>query len=79
VARREDRLRSLAVELERDYSVRTRVVAVDLTRDDLLDSIRDATDDIEVGLLVNNAGFATSGNLLDNDLSAELAMLHVNA
>jgi len=79
LARREDRLRSLAVELERDYSAKTRVVAVDLTRDDLLDSIRDATDDIEVGLLVNNAGFATSGNLLDNDLSAELAMLHVNS
>ena len=79
LARREDRLRSLAVELERDYSVRTRVVAVDLTRDDLLDSIRDATDDIEVGLLVNNAGFATSGKVLDNDLSVELAMLHVNS
>ena len=44
VARREDRLRSLAEELERDYSAKTRVVAVDLTRDDLLDSIRDATE-----------------------------------
>jgi short-subunit dehydrogenase len=79
LARREDRLRSLADELERDYSVKTRVVAVDLTRDDLLDLIREATVDIEIGLLVNNAGFATSGNLLDNDLDAELAMLHVNS
>ena len=79
LARREDRLRSLADELERDNSVKTRVVAVDLTRDDLLDLIREATVDIEIGLLVNNAGFATSGNLLDNDLDAELAMLHVNS
>jgi short-subunit dehydrogenase len=79
VARREDRLRSLAEELERDYSVKARVVAVDLTRDDLLDSIRDVTADIEIGLLINNAGFATSGNLLDNDLDAEFATLHVNS
>lgn len=79
LARREDRLRSLAEELERDYSVKTRVVAVDLTRDDLLDLIREATVDIEIGLLVNDAGFATSGNLIDNDLDAELAMLHVNS
>ena len=79
LARREDRLRSLAEELEQDYSVKTRVVAVGLTRDDLLGVIREATVDIEIGLLVNNAGFATSGNLLDNELEAELAMLHVNS
>ena len=31
IARREDRLSSLAMELEREYSAKTRVVAVDLT------------------------------------------------
>ncbi len=79
VARREDRLRSLATELEREYSIETKVVAVDLSCNDFLESLRDATADIEIGLLVNNAGFATSGHLLDNDLDAELAMLHVNS
>ena len=78
-ARRKDRLCSLATELEREYSIETKVVAVDLSRDDFLESLRDATADIEVGLLVNSAGFATSGHLLDNDLDAELAMLHVNS
>lgn len=79
VARRKDRLCSLAVELEREYWIETKVVAVDLSRHDFLEPIREATTDIEVGLLVNNAGFATSGHLLDNDLEAELAMLHVNS
>lgn len=78
VARREDRLRRRASELEQEYSIQTRVVAADLSRDDFLELLREATADIEVGLLINNAGFATSGNLLDNDLDSELAMLHVN-
>ncbi len=79
VARREDRLRRLATELESEYSIETKVVAVDLSRDDFLEPLCDATADIEVGLLVNSAGFATSGHLLDNDLDAELAMLYVNS
>ncbi len=79
VARREDRLRRLATELEREYSIETKVVALDLSRDDFLEPLRDATAEIEVGLLINSAGFATSGHLLDNDLDAELAMLHVNS
>jgi short-subunit dehydrogenase len=34
---------------------------------------------VQVGLLVNNAGVATAGNFLDNDLGSELALLHVNS
>jgi len=79
VARREDRLRQLARELEQRYAIQARVVMVDLSREDFLVPIRQATADIEVGLLVNNAGFATSGDLLDNDLDTELRMFHVNA
>ena len=79
VARREDRLRSLAQELERAASVETRVVAADLSREDFLARIQEATDDLEVGLLVNNAGRATAGEFLANDLDSELGMLHLNA
>jgi short-subunit dehydrogenase len=78
IARREDRLRKLAEELQSRYSVSTRVVPVDLSRDDFLPIIEQATADLEVGLLVNNAGIATTGKFLDNDLGAELALLHIN-
>jgi hypothetical protein len=78
VARREDRLRDLAGRLEKDPGIDTRVAAADLSRDDFLPSIQQAIQGLEVGLLVNNAGFANTGDLLDNDLNAELAMLHTN-
>src|SRR5262249_57699698 len=57
---------------------RRRGVPVDLCRDDFLPAIDQATADVQVGLLVNNAGIATSGNFLDNDLDSELALLHIN-
>src|SRR5262249_32002855 len=79
VARREDRLRKLADDLRSQHSVSTRVVPVDLSRDDFLPAIEQATADVQVGLLVNNAGIATTGNFLDHDLGSELALLHVNS
>src|SRR5262249_57968131 len=64
VARREDRLRKLAEDLHGQYSVSTRVVSVDLSQDDFLPIIEQATADLPVGLLVNNAGIATMGRFL---------------
>jgi uncharacterized protein len=78
VARRQDRLRKLADELHNRHAVSTRVVPVDLSREDFLPIIEQATDDLQIGLLVNNAGIATNGKFLDNDLRSELALLHVN-
>jgi short-subunit dehydrogenase len=79
LARREDRLRKLAEDLQRQHSVSTRVVPVDLSQDNFLSVIEQATADVAVGLLVNNAGIATTGKFLDNDLGSELALLHVNS
>src|SRR5262249_29465053 len=78
VARREDRLRRLADELQGRHMIGTRVVSADLSRDDFLPVIEQATADLEIGLLVNNAGLGTVGKFLDNDLNAELAMIYVN-
>jgi short-subunit dehydrogenase len=78
VARREDRMRKLADELQNRHSTSTRIVPVDLSRDDFLPTIEQATAELQIGLLVNNAGIATSGKFLDNDLGSELALLHIN-
>jgi len=78
VARREDRLRKLADDLQGHHSVSTRVVPIDLSCDDFLPAIDQATADVQIGLLVNNAGVVTSGNFLDNDLDSELTLLHIN-
>jgi short-subunit dehydrogenase len=78
VALPDDRLKNVAEDLQSDYSVRTRVVPVDLSQGDFLPVIKQATADLQVGLLVNNAGIATTGRFLDNDVTAELTMVHIN-
>jgi short-subunit dehydrogenase len=78
VARREDRLRELAEELQNRHGIAVRVVATDLSHADFLPQIARATEDVPIGLLVNNAGVATTGDFLDSDLDAELTLLHVN-
>ncbi len=77
-ARREDRLKALAAELESRYSVEAQVAVVDLSKEDFLPAMLKVTDDLDIGLLINNAGFANSGEFLDNDLESELRLLHVN-
>lgn len=77
-ARRQDRLEALATELENEYGIQTRVIAVDLGSENFLDVVKAKTDDLEIGLLVNNAGFTNSGEFLDNPLQQELLLVHVN-
>src|SRR5258708_36745183 len=69
VARREERLRALADDLTKKHSISVRVVPADLSRDDFLPAIEQGTRDLEIGLLVNNAGIAAAGPFLDSDLA----------
>lgn len=78
VARRKERLLSLADTLEKAHGVETLVVPTDLSKEDFLSGVQEATKGLEVGLLVNNAGFGTTGTLLENDLETEIKLLHVN-
>lgn len=78
VARRENKLRTLASELQQKHAIRTNVVGADLSAENFLPNIQAATEGLEVGLLVNNAGYAITGNLVENDLKAEIEMLQVN-
>jgi len=41
-------------------------------------TVKDATDGLEINLLVNNAGMEMTGDFLSNDLDAELRMVHLN-
>lgn len=79
VARREDRLRSLATELSETYHVSGDVLAADLAveadREKIAASIRSAPN---LSLLVNNAGFGTLGFFFDADLEGQLMMHQVH-
>ena len=78
VARRAQPMEALKSELEKKHSVDVRVIPSDLSRHDFLPALLDAVKDVEVGLLVNNAGFAISGDFLKQDLSRNTELVHVN-
>ena len=60
-ARREDRLRELAAELESRHGVKTRVLAVDLAAPGGAEELLRGVADLEIAMLVNNAGFGGAG------------------
>ncbi|MCL5736149.1 MAG: SDR family NAD(P)-dependent oxidoreductase [Actinobacteria bacterium] len=74
-----DLLESRAHELERDYGIETRTVVLDLGREDILQHLAPATESLDIGLLVNNAGISNVRPFLHNDLDQLVHQLHVNA
>lgn len=78
VARRKKRLDQLAIELQKKYAIQCKVMPTDLSQSDFLSEIKKLTAALEIGLLINNAGFGTTGELLENDLETEIKLLHVN-
>jgi uncharacterized protein len=71
VARREERLRELAGELEREHGVRAELAPSDLT-DPMQRAELARTLALRVDVLINNAGFATGGAFNESDLEDEL-------
>lgn len=78
LARRTDRLEALGKSLSEQYGIQYRAVSADLADPDFLLPVSDQTEDLEIGLLINNAGFTNSGEFLDNELEAEIRLVDVN-
>ncbi len=79
VARREDRLSTLAAALRRDHGVDTLVAPLDLAVPDCAERLVAVVDERPVGVLVNNAGAGRAGAFLDADPATLAAMVAVNA
>jgi short-subunit dehydrogenase len=79
VARRKDRLVALARELEEQYGIRAQALACDLanatTRTKLPSRIEAL--DLDVEILVNNAGFATGGPFYESPPERELQQVRL--
>jgi short-subunit dehydrogenase len=56
IARKAEPLEQTAADVRAKHGVEVRTLGLDLTADDMLDRVRAVTDDIDVGLLVYNAG-----------------------
>lgn len=77
-ARRKERLESLIRELKSTHGVQARAIAVDLTAPDYLDVIEKQTADVEIGLLVNNAGNGVPGAFLKQSLASRSNVVQLN-
>jgi short-subunit dehydrogenase len=80
-ARRGDRLARLAEDLEKESGVATRVVVADLSEREGQNAVLAGVDDLEIGLLVNNAGLGYQGrfDLQDGDRLRRLVALNCEA
>src|SRR5205807_5767660 len=80
VARSEDKLIALCNELGRSQNIRAQYVAIDLSQRDaparlLAETVKR---NLEIDLLINNAGFGSMGDFADLDLELELKMIDLN-
>src|SRR5438445_245013 len=79
-ARSADKLKQLAAELGTAHGIRATVIAADLADpaapEEIFRTLRAA--DVELDVLVNNAGFGVTGPFLATDAATELRMIQVN-
>ncbi|KAA3643394.1 MAG: SDR family NAD(P)-dependent oxidoreductase [Chloroflexi bacterium] len=78
VARRKEKLDALGEELCMQHGIDYRSAKVDLADTGILDAIETATHDLDIGLLVSNAGYAKMGEFLTLPAEELEKMLRLN-
>ena len=80
VARSEDKLIALCNELGRLTSIRAQYLALDLTKPEARLQLFEETQkrELEIDMLINNAGFGSMGDIVKLDLNRELEMIELN-
>src|SRR6267378_8227724 len=77
VARRESLLDEVGQGLAKDFNVQYRTVVADLSQEGFLDKLAEATNDLDIGLVVSNAGTGNPGEFLKLDRQFHLTALRV--
>src|SRR5882672_6295753 len=67
VERREDLLNEVGVQFSKRYGVEHRVVVLDVSRENFIGRLASATNDLDIGLVVSNAGTGNPGEFLKHD------------
>lgn len=78
-ARRLDLLDKLGAELQREFGIQYRTVEVDLSEPDFMDAIIPVTDDLDMGLVISNAGTGQPGSFLKHDYNYLMQIVRLNA
>ncbi len=78
VARRESLLDEVGQGLAKDFNVQYRTVVADLSQEGFLDKLAEATNDLDIGLVVSNAGTGNPGEFLKIDRGELENLLRLN-
>lgn len=78
VARRLSALEEIGHRLATEFSVQYRTVGVDLSEENFLGKVEEATQDLDIGLVVSDAGTWTMGDFLTMDHQAVRRNLRLN-
>jgi len=78
-ARRKALLDELGNEIGTRFGVQTRTVVVDLSEEDSVERLGAAVADLNVGLVVSNAGTGNPGSYLNDDHGERLRLFRLNA
>src|ERR1700726_1033354 len=78
VARRDGLLAELGRAISQEFNVQYRALAMDLSQEGFIAGLADATRDIDIGLVVSNAGTANPGEFLKLDRQLLQATLRLN-
>src|SRR5882724_7347579 len=78
VARRDALLAELGRAISQEFDVQYRALAIDVSQDGFIAGLADAMQDIDIGLVVSNAGTANPGEFLKLDRHLLQATLRLN-
>ena len=78
VARRKEAMDELATKLTHTHGVVVKTASVDLSKDDGPFKVLELVADLDIGLLVNNAGMNCEGAFYRGDLNRNIDMIKLN-
>lgn len=80
IARSESKLKEVSDELIKDYGVKVKSISKDLSKTQSAKEIYEEVrkENINIDVLINNAGFGSLGSFADSDLTNDLGMIQVN-
>jgi short-subunit dehydrogenase len=78
VARREALLREVGTECSKDYGVEHQILALDLSREGFLKQLASVTCDLDIGLIISNAGTGSPGRFLSSNRDTMAELLRLN-
>src|SRR3989442_3511581 len=78
VARRDALLTELGRAISQEFNVQYRALTMDLSQEGFIGGLADATRDIDIGLVVSNAGTANPGEFLKLDQQLHRTTLRIS-